>query len=131
VHAAETVCAVGGKGEVDVLNGLDRLADRSLVHAEPGRYRLLETVRQYATARLQQGGQMEALRERHAEYYMRLAEVAEPELKRAHQSTWLDQLEIEHHNLRAALRWSIDTTRVTSPPNSPLHWRGSGKRVAI
>ena len=111
LQAAEVVCAAPGLGRDDVLNGLERLVDRSLVLAEHGRYRMLETLRQYANERLRDRNAIDALRERHAHYYLRLAEAAEPELKRADQAAWLERLTLEHDNLRAALRWSIDVGR--------------------
>ncbi|MBV9328498.1 MAG: helix-turn-helix domain-containing protein [Chloroflexi bacterium] len=108
LQAAEIVCAAPGLGRDDVLNGLERLVDRSLVLAANGRYWMLETLRQYANERLRDRNATDALRERHADYYLRLAEAAEPEIKRADQAAWLERLAIEHDNLRAALRWSID-----------------------
>ena len=66
LEAAELVCADQTTATRDVLNGLDRLVDRSLVVAEHGRYRLLETVREYALERLPQTAAVGALRERHA-----------------------------------------------------------------
>ncbi len=100
-----------GMTALDVLSGL---IDKSLIQvtatpeAAP-RYALLETTRRYALARLtQQGGEV-AARARHTATYLALAEAAEPELFRAEQKTWLQRLEAEHPNLRAALRWAIDT----------------------
>ena len=67
---------------------------------------MLETIREYALERLTEQGKVEAMRRRHAEYFMQLAEAAEPELWRPQQVDWLQQLEIEQGNLRAALNWS-------------------------
>jgi tetratricopeptide (TPR) repeat protein len=111
LNAAEVVCAEQGSAKDDVLNGLERLVDRSLIVAEHRRYRLLETLRQYANARLRRSDAMGLLRERHASSYLGLAQTATPELKRADQAAWLDRLAIEHDNLRAALRWSVDVGR--------------------
>jgi DNA-binding NarL/FixJ family response regulator len=69
------------------------------------RYRLLETVRQYGQEKLSESGEAGKVRERHAEYYLVLAEEAEPELKGARQVAWLERLERERDNLRAAMRW--------------------------
>jgi DNA-binding CsgD family transcriptional regulator len=106
LEAAEAVC-----GAADVLDGLARLVDRSLVIAEHGRYRLLETIRQFALECLAASGQLEAALERHALYWLELVERVEPELKRINQATWFRHLETEHDNLRAALRWSVASNR--------------------
>ena len=110
---AERICAAGGIEENDVLDLLTRLVDKSLVSvAERGgaeaRYRLLETVRQYAWEKLGESGESEGARWRHARYYLALAEEAEPELSGAQEGIWLERLEAEHGNLRAALGWSLE-----------------------
>jgi predicted ATPase/DNA-binding SARP family transcriptional activator len=71
-----------------------------------GRYRLLETVRQYARERLLEAGEAEAVRGRHLDWFLALVEAAEPELVGARQRAWLDRLERDYDNLRAALAWS-------------------------
>jgi predicted ATPase/DNA-binding NarL/FixJ family response regulator len=111
--AAERVCAGGGIEEDDVLDLLTRLIDKSLVSvAERGgteaRYRLLETIRQYGWEKLLESGEAEGIRQRHAGYYLALAEEAEPELTGAQEGIWLERLETEHGNLRAALGWSLE-----------------------
>jgi tetratricopeptide (TPR) repeat protein len=73
--------------------------------ADEARYRLLETIREYALERLAEAGEATALRERHAGYYLDLAEAAEPALDGPGQVAWLDRLEVEHANLGEALRW--------------------------
>jgi tetratricopeptide (TPR) repeat protein len=96
-----------------VLDLLSRLVDKSLLVAEEargeGRYRLLETIRQYARDRLLESEEAaEALR-RHRDWYLALAEQAAPEFFRGIESgDWLDRLDQEHDNLRAALQWSED-----------------------
>ena len=110
LEAAETVCAGEDVAEMDVLDLLSRLVDKSLLVAEAegqGRYRLLETIRQYARDRLLESGEAtEALR-RHRDWYLALAEQAAPEFFRGIESReWLERLEVEHDNLRAALEWS-------------------------
>ena len=72
-----------------------------------GRLHLLETIRDYALERLKENGAYEVTRRVHAEYYLRLVEEAEPHLKDEQQATWLEKLEQEVENLRAALDWLI------------------------
>ncbi|MGH3086871.1 MAG: ATP-binding protein, partial [Rubrobacteraceae bacterium] len=91
---------------------LASLVDKSLVVAETGgagasRYRMLETVRQYAGELLEAGGEVERVRERHAGHYRAFAERAEPEISGSRQVAWLERLEAEHGNLRAALSWFL------------------------
>jgi predicted ATPase/transcriptional regulator with XRE-family HTH domain len=115
LEAAERVCsgqwAVGSDERLptDVLDVLGRLVDTSLVVAEQAahgrRYRLLEPVRQYAHRLLMTGGEEEGVRSRHASYYAALAERAAPLLRGPEQIAWLERLEAERDNLRAALAW--------------------------
>ena len=109
--AAEEVCAGEGIEKRDVLDLLTSLADKSMVVPEQEdartRYRLLETVRQYARDRLEESGGSAAAQERHRDYYLALAEEADPKLRTAEQAEWLARLEEEHDNLRAGLAWSL------------------------
>jgi predicted ATPase/class 3 adenylate cyclase len=93
----------------DVLDLLTALVEKSLVvYEEPAgeaRYWLLETVRQYARDRLLAGEEAMAVRHRHAEYFLQLAEWIEPQFRGPEQLVWSDRLEGEHDNLRAALTW--------------------------
>jgi predicted ATPase/DNA-binding SARP family transcriptional activator len=93
----------------DTLEALMDLRDASLVGTEEAeeamRFRMLETVREYAAERLAQWGEAEAVRERHRDWYLGLAERAQRELAGPEQATWLERLEREHDNLRAALAW--------------------------
>jgi non-specific serine/threonine protein kinase len=114
LEAAEATCARGQVNSSDVLTLLAQLVDRSLVVAHkkdgvPVRYRMLEVVRQYARDRLSASGDAEAIRRAHAEYYLRLAACAQPELMGPDQGTWLDCLEQEQENIRATLQWAIDS----------------------
>jgi predicted ATPase/DNA-binding winged helix-turn-helix (wHTH) protein len=109
--AAEEVCVGEGIERRDVIDLLTSLADKSMVvpeqeHAQT-RYRLLETVRQYARDRLEDTGRSAAVRVRHRDYYLALAEEADPKLRGAEQAEWLRRLEEEHENLRAGLEWSL------------------------
>ncbi len=112
LEAAECVCAGEGVDDWQVLDLLTSLADKSLVVAEQkggrSRYSLLETVRQYSRDRLEESGSRREWRNRHFDHMLSLAEEAEPQLTGPDQAKWLDQLDIEHDNLRAALSWSTD-----------------------
>jgi predicted ATPase/DNA-binding SARP family transcriptional activator len=102
LEAAEAVCA-------DVLDPLDSLVDRSLVLvdevAEGLRYRLLETVREYAREKLAASGELAAVRKRHQAWYLGLAERAYASINGPEEPEWLTRLEAELDNLRAALAW--------------------------
>lgn len=117
LEATEAVGVGDGIEQSDILDLLGRLVDKSLVVAgEEGmaRYRMLEPVRQYGREKLGESGETERIRERHARYYLVLAERAEPELTGPQQGAWLERLRSEHGNLRAALSWSLgpaDTER--------------------
>jgi predicted ATPase/DNA-binding SARP family transcriptional activator len=96
----------------DVLDLLTALVEKSWVafsydeREGEGRYRLLETVRQYAQERLREAGEEVSARRRHLSFFLRLAEEAEKRLRGPELVTWLDRLEREHDNLHAALDWS-------------------------
>jgi non-specific serine/threonine protein kinase len=109
--AAEAVCAGDGLERGEVLDRLTELVERSLVLAEGDgevtHFRLLETLREYAHERLAASREAAGRRRRHASYFADLAEAAEPALRGApDQAAWLDRLEREQDNLRAALQWS-------------------------
>ena len=111
LDAARATCVDEPVGGLDVLEVLARLVDKSLVLVDHGdgdaRYRMLETVRQYASDRLHAAGETAATRDRHLECFLALAEEARPGLERADQDAWLARLETEHDNLRAALEWGL------------------------
>jgi predicted ATPase/transcriptional regulator with XRE-family HTH domain len=113
LEAAEAVCAGPGVEAWEVLDLLGSLVNKSLVlledggtEEEQGRYRLLETVRQYGWERLAADGETADVRDRHLAWCLALAEEAAPALSGPEQMRWLDQLEVEHDNLRAGLRWA-------------------------
>ena len=109
--AAENVCAGEGIAAGEILDLLTGLVDKSLVMAEPHgaeqRYRLLETVRAYAEAKLSRAEAATA-RDRHCDWCLAMAENAARWHGGDEQSPWLDRLEVEHDNLRAALGWRRD-----------------------
>jgi predicted ATPase/DNA-binding winged helix-turn-helix (wHTH) protein len=103
----EAIEAVGAGGDVDVSDVLDlngRLTEKSLVivEREGARYRLLETVRQYAHERLEASGEGDATRARHLAFYLALAEAAEPRLVSRDEGTWHGCLDLERENFRSA-----------------------------
>lgn len=127
LDAAEVVCADTedheGMGTAlegpEVLELLGHLVDKSLVVVEQEqrqttRYRLLETVRQFAHDQLRETGEENVLRAQHLGCFLDLAERADPELHGPQQMAWLDRLEQEHGNFRTALKWSFQTGQVES-----------------
>ncbi|HEU5099276.1 MAG TPA: BTAD domain-containing putative transcriptional regulator [Roseiflexaceae bacterium] len=117
LEAAETVCAGEGIAADDMLELLAHLVDKSLVlvEAQAGkavRYRLLEPIRQYAREQLLEAGEVAATQQRHTRFFLALAETAEPQLYGAQQVLWLERLEAEHDNLRAALHWAAQRDNV-------------------
>jgi predicted ATPase/class 3 adenylate cyclase len=114
VEAVEAICNGAGDLPMDVLNGLASLLDASLLQQEEGidreaRFSMLETTREYALERLEATGEAEAVRRRHAQFYLQLAEQAEPELRSPKQERALKRLECEQGNLRAVLQWAFDS----------------------
>jgi predicted ATPase/DNA-binding CsgD family transcriptional regulator len=96
-----------------VLEGVASLIDKSLLQQteqEEGEPRLtmLETIREYGVEVLAASGEMEATQKAHTDYYLRMAEEAEPELAGPHEAIWLERLEREYGNLRAALQWELE-----------------------
>ena len=118
LEAAEAICA-GEPGEAgDVLEVLSSLIDKSLVLMEQrsaeARYRLLETMRQYGQEKLQQAGEVAAVRRRHGDWYVRFAERAGLEIGGLQQAEWLQRVELEHDNIRTALAWSLEQAEAES-----------------
>ncbi|HEX2739681.1 MAG TPA: helix-turn-helix domain-containing protein [Rubrobacter sp.] len=114
LETAEDVGAAGSVEAEDVFVLLGNLVEQSLVVVETTlegrtRYRMLEPVRQYALERLRESGEADEARKRHVRHFLALAEQAEPHIKGLDQATWLDRLETENDNLRAAIGWSIET----------------------
>lgn len=109
--ALEAAAAVAGDEEViDTLDRLARLADRSLVvvdHARSTRYRMLETIRQYAAAQLVASGDVETVRGRHLAYFHRFASDLARGLDGPEMLAWLERADGDVDNLRAALEWAF------------------------
>jgi predicted ATPase len=121
LEAIESIC--NPEGDLDVFAGVESLLDKNLLRredeAETGepRFVLLETLQEYAREQLAARGELESIRERHTLYFLALAEEAEQVLRGVKRASgaevarWLDRLEDEHDNLRAALRWTREAGR--------------------
>ena len=109
--AVERVCTDQHLEAGDVLPVLSRLVDRSLVEVvQKGvreRYRMLETIRAYATKRINESGEEGSLRGRQLEYFTEWAEEVEPKMRGPEQMSWWERMELEHNNIRTALEWSL------------------------
>ncbi|RSM66171.1 AfsR family transcriptional regulator [Amycolatopsis sp. WAC 01376] len=101
---AEAVCAVP-----DIAELLPSLVDRSLVERTGDRYRMLETIRAFFAGKLAEAGETEQLRRAHAEYFLALAEKADPLVRTGDQLVWLDRLDAAYEDLLAALRWAVES----------------------
>ncbi len=142
LEAAEAVTAAGDAGEWQVLDHLAALVGKSLVLAEEihgsTRYRLLETVRHYAAERLalRAGSEVDETRAAHRDHYLALVETADLHLRGRDEAVWLDRLEAEFDNVRAALAFSVADPDSAEPGlrlASGLRWfcnmRGHGGEV--
>jgi predicted ATPase/DNA-binding CsgD family transcriptional regulator len=115
LEAIEAVCDAldNNNGAVSVLDGVASLIDKSLLQqtereGEEPHLVMLETIREYGLETLETSGEMEVTRLAHAMYYLVMAEKAEPELTGLQQAMWLERLEREHENLRAAMQWWLE-----------------------
>jgi len=112
--SADAVCDSTGIG-LDVLDGLTSLVDKSLVRRSENwgaiRFSMLETIREFGQQELRGSSDLDATLERHGVHYLDLALEAEPHLVAEDQVEWLDRCDVEHGNIRAALRWAIETGR--------------------
>jgi predicted ATPase/DNA-binding CsgD family transcriptional regulator len=112
LEATETVCVGEGIEADNVLDLMTQLVNKSLLICEreqsrEARYRMLETIHQYANERLLEAGEGEPVRKRHFEFFLQLAEQAEPYVRGPQLPAYLNRLEAEHDNMRAALEWSL------------------------
>lgn len=109
--AAEAVCSDERLPPADILNGLAHLIDQSLVVLDTARqsgtprYRMLETIRQYAHEKLQSSGEAIQWSQQHFDFFLHIAPAAEAKLQHDERGTWQQYLNAEHDNFRAALRW--------------------------
>ncbi len=113
LEAVEAVCEALGDETHKVLDGVASLIDKSLVQQraqreEEPRLVMLETIREYGLECLESARETETTHQAHAAYYLALAEEAALELQGPQQAAWLEQLELEHDNLRAALGWFLE-----------------------
>jgi predicted ATPase/class 3 adenylate cyclase/Tfp pilus assembly protein PilF len=125
LQVAEAVCDRNDLA-VDVLDGIASLVDKSLVQVVEGdeaRFSMLETIREFSREKLEESGEAEEIRSAHAEYFRALAEEAEPHLVGADQKEWLDRLEREHDNMRAALRLMLAASDETAISFGATLWR--------
>ncbi len=113
-EAAEAVSHAAADPGIEIFDGLASLVNKSLLRqqetarGEP-RFVMLETIREYALERLERSGEVEAIRRRHADFFLRLSEESELRLLSADRSLWVERLEAEHDNFRAVLAWSLAT----------------------
>ena len=109
--AARAVATGGSVGDDEVLDVLTGLVDRSLVQTDDDpwvmRYSLLETIREHAAEQLLIAGEVDAIRDRHAAFFLELAETAEPLLEGRDQIQWAAVLEQERANLRTSIHWAV------------------------
>lgn len=115
LEAAESVCGEATEPALGVLDGIFSLLENSLLRqqeADEPRFLMLETIREFAIERLMASGASSAMRRAHAVFLTGLVERAEPELRTSAQAAWLERLEREHDNIRAALRWSEETEEI-------------------
>jgi tetratricopeptide (TPR) repeat protein len=113
LEAIEAVCDAEGDLPVDAFEGISSLLDKNLLRQEEGpdgepRFVMLETIHEFAREKLGQSAEAEEIKRAHAQYFLILAEEAHPELKGANQLQWLERLEAEHDNMRAALSWASE-----------------------
>jgi predicted ATPase/DNA-binding NarL/FixJ family response regulator len=111
LEAAEAVCRADALAPAIVLDLLNQLIDKSLVQARDQagemRYSMLETIRQYALEKLQASSDWQRAHDKHLDYFLDLAERAEPQLRSAQSLLWLKRLDADYDNIRASVTWAI------------------------
>ena len=127
LEAAEIVCGGNGIESNFVLDLLSQLVKKSLVVVKEvngeARYRRLETIRQYAREKLLETDEAVPMRDKHLDYFIQLAEQGFEELQGANDLVWIENLEMEHDNLRAALSWSLESPDID--PQKALQLSGA------
>ena len=113
----EAICSGDAPSGESILDLVSSLVKKSLVVAETSgrtqaRYRLLETIREYALDKLDESGEARRMHDRHLDLFLARAEEAAPKLNDAYQKLWLNWLDGEHDNLRAALAWAIESGQI-------------------
>jgi predicted ATPase/class 3 adenylate cyclase len=130
LEAAEEVCA--GEDDIsayDILDVLTQLVNKSLVvvieRSQSGetRYRMLETILQYAREKLLEARDREIVRDKHLAYFVKLVEQAEPELYRSNQVFWFNKLDDELDNLRMAMEWALVANIARGLQIASIPWR--------
>jgi tetratricopeptide (TPR) repeat protein len=111
LEAIEEIC--DPQGDLEALEVVGALLEKSLLRRDEGaggesRFVMLETIQEFAREKLEESGEAEETRRRHAEHYLALAETAEPELLGAFQGQWMRRLGTEFANLREAHAWSLE-----------------------
>ena len=119
LETAEAICGPASEIGGDIIDGVTALADQSLVKTDevPGgevRFRLFDTIREYAAEHLDARGETEMIRARHRDWYVAFVARAAPELSGTDQRRWLDRLELEHDDIRAVL------DRAVAAPDPPV-----------
>lgn len=133
--AMQAICASNEIAAIDLVELLSHLIDKSVVIAEEHdgetRYRFLETIRQYAGEKLAESHEEPLLHQRHLEFYLKLVRQAAPKFHTADELLWLNRLELEHDNLRAALGWSMSSgdSEIGLMMAESLHWFWRGRNA--
>jgi tetratricopeptide (TPR) repeat protein len=135
LDAIVAVCTAAGELDIEIVDGLGSLVDKSLLWQDTGasrepRFLMLETIWEYGLEQLEHSGEAEVTRRSHAYYYLQLVEQSERHLWGGAQAQTLDRLEQEHDNLRAALAWHLAHEEGVEPAlwMAGLLWRFWGMR---
>jgi predicted ATPase/DNA-binding SARP family transcriptional activator len=111
LDAVKAVCPIAGE-DLDIFSNLSSLAEKNLVRLVEvngvSRYRMLETIREYARERLEESDDLHVIEPQFARYFLRFAEQSKPELYGPDQMQWFERIENEYGNIRAALTWLYD-----------------------
>src|SRR5919107_1508387 len=135
LEALEAICDAEGDLPVDAFEGVSSLLDKSLLVREEGpeeesRLVMLETIHEYAREKLRESGEAEGVSGLHAQYFLAFAEEAEAELEGPDQASWMERLEADHDNFRAALSWLLEAGEAESALRIGgalwLFWRSRG-----